>query len=62
MIQDDFDKDNRRERYQRKRGKAPTSISHDSPKKRRTPYKREQINYDQAWEEDLDEWFDDNNI
>lgn len=63
MTQDeDIEKDDRRERYQRRRGRAHGGLQDDSPRRRRAPYKREQVDYDHyLQEEELeDEWFEHN--
>lgn len=54
---DKIEKDDRRERYQRRRGRASVGASDDSPRRRRTPYKREQTDYDD-WEEEFEGWSD----
>lgn len=56
--EDNFEKEDRRERFKRRRAHA--NFNHDdAPRKRRTPYKREQIDYDDYLDdEELDEWPD----
>jgi len=56
---DDTDREDRRERYERRHGQ-PQKLTNDQPKKRRDPYKRQQLNFNTGWDEDDDEWFDDN--
>lgn len=62
-MTDEVEKDDRRERYQRRRGRAQGGLQDDAPRHRRTnPYKREQVDYDHyLQEEELeDEWFEHN--
>ena len=57
--EDNIEKEDRRERYERRRGQD--YVGHDStpPKKRKEPYKRENFNRSHQWDEDEDEeWFD----
>lgn len=52
------EKQDRKERYQRRRSHVSTGSSDDSSRRRRaTPYKRQRDKYDDtSWEED--DWFD----
>lgn len=53
-----FEKEDRRERFQRKRDRATTGVAGgDVKRKRRPPYKREHLNHE-GWDEE-DEWMDD---
>jgi hypothetical protein len=65
MTQEDnnSERDDRLERYQRRRSRAQQSIQNDAPRQRRAPYKRENVDYDHyLQEEELeDEWFEHNN-
>ena len=55
------EKDDRQERYERKHIRDRT-IASDTPRRRRTPYKREQVDYHYLQEEGLDdEWFEHDN-
>lgn len=57
MTHDTTDKEGRRERFERKRSKAHNN-SNDSFPRRKTPYKREHVTYEDDWEDewDEDEW------
>lgn len=65
MIQhDNVEKNDRQDRYQRRHTYAEDSIDEDKsiPRRRRAPYKREQVDYDHYLQEELeDEWFGFNN-
>jgi hypothetical protein len=51
--EENFEKEDRRERFKRRRTHA--NLGNDNaPKRRRTPYKREQIDY--LNDKELDEW------
>lgn len=58
--EDDIEKEDRRERFERRRGQGHADSDFIPPRKRREPYKREHFTQDDSWDED-DEWFDDNN-
>ena len=47
---DSVEKEDRRERYERRRGQTPIGAGPTPPRKRRAPYKREHVNY--AWDDD----------
>jgi hypothetical protein len=53
------ERDDRQERYQRRRSHAHKNVQDDTTHRRREPYKREQVDYDDLQEED--EWFEHNN-
>ncbi len=55
-------KEDRRDRYERKRGQSQTGASGDSHK-RRDPYKRSYVDHGNDWENEEfeDEWLDDHN-
>lgn len=58
---DNTERDDRQERYQRRRTQAHRSIRDSVPHQRRTPYKREQVDYDDYLQEELeDEWSEHN--
>lgn len=63
-MNDKVEKDDRRDRYQRRRGRAQGGLQDDAqqPRRRTNPYKREQVDYDHyLQEEELeDEWFEHN--
>jgi hypothetical protein len=50
------EKEDRKKRYQRRRGHVPTGAPDDSPRhKRRPPYKRENIQWDdEEWLDELE--------
>ena len=54
MFIEEDEKESRRERYERKRGRSDNTTDQPHPK-RKDPYKRQQVNYDD-WDE---EWFED---
>ena len=64
MTQQDnnTERDDRQERYQRRRSNAHKSIPIEAPPRRRAPYKRQHVDYDHyLQEEELeDEWFEHN--
>lgn len=49
---DNTEKDDRQDRYQRRRGRAHEDTRDYMPRRRRTPYKREQVDYLQEELED----------
>jgi len=53
------EKDDRLERYQRRHIQAKKNIQENIPRQHRTPYKRKQVDYDDYLLED--EWFEYNN-
>jgi len=63
MQEENTERDDRQERYQRRRSHANKSVQNDTTPRRRTPYKREQVDYDHyLQEEELeDEWSEHNN-
>jgi len=60
MTKDNNEKDDRRERFERRRDH--TRPSDNTPRRRRDPYKREHTNYDYSFqdEEIEDEWYEHN--
>lgn len=59
---EDFnEKNDRQQRFQRRRSRAQTGVPDDMPRQRRTnPYKRQHDNYLEEWD-DEDEWFESDN-
>lgn len=63
MIEyENTEKDDRQERYERKHHRS-RAIASEMPRRRRTPYKREQVDYDHYLQEEGldDEWFEHDN-
>jgi hypothetical protein len=52
---DNTEKDDRQDRYQRRRGRAHEDTRDHTPRRRRTPYKREQVDYDHYLQEELED-------
>lgn len=58
----DNDIDDRRDRGQQRRSKAQEGIPHDTPQRRKDPYKRDRVDYNGYLQEEAleDEWFENN--
>lgn len=52
---DNTERDDRQERYQRRRTRADNGIQDSMPRQRRIPYKREQVDYDDYLQEELED-------
>jgi len=57
---DNTEKDDRQDRYQRKHNRAHENTRDNAPRRRRAPYKREQVDYLQEHEPE-DERFENDN-
>lgn len=59
---DDTNRDDRRERYNKRRDDAVHGSVEDTPHRRRAPYKREHVDYDHYLQEEAleDDWFEQN--
>lgn len=55
MIHENFEKEDRRKRFERRRTRVHVRDEEDSYPKRKEPYKRERVNYDEFDDEFL-EW------
>ncbi len=62
-LYEDNEKDDRRERFKRKNGRARANLEDSIPRPRREPYKRKQGTADHDhWQEEFeDKWFEDDN-
>ncbi len=61
MIEyENTERDDRQERYQRRRSYTHQDIQDGTPRRRRAPYKREHVDYDHYLQEEAleDEWFE----
>ncbi len=53
------EKDDRKDRYDRRRGQAKAEVNDNDPRPRKAPYKRQHKDYNDYLEPDmLDDWFE----